>query len=283
MILILIIDICILATMIRKSTIALLLLLPFSPLSAFAGGDPDRGMSRALGIEEAWIENAVYLSSSRDNESTPGHTWNTGVEWDVAISRRWAAEIDAPGLLLADPPGNAALAMAPITLGLKYAAWQSGNDDSVNSGIVSMEVEGSWWPKSRPEAFPGIGSNMAEQVLVGLRHGNDLFQGEYGISQRLGTDARSGWFANSAIGRRLGDIWTVQMEVDVNHTSVRDSGATALGVALTPQLGVRIGQGWQLIFGETFSRVSGQSGYTSSSSAMFEYHFDTDADDEAGT
>jgi hypothetical protein len=263
--------------------LTLLLLLVSAPYSAHAGDDPDRGMSRALGIEEAWVESALYLSSSRDNESTVGHTWNTGAQWDVALSKQWGIELDGPGLLAVDPIGKGAMALAPFTFGVKYAGLQWGDEDSVDAGVVSVEMEGSWFPHARPAAFPGIGSNMAEQVLIGVRHGSHWFQGEYGITQRLRTDARSGWFASSAIGQRLGDGWVVQMEVDVNHTSVRDNGTTALGLALTPQVGVRINRDWQLIVGETFARVAGQSSFTSTTGVMFEYQLDSDEEQEPGS
>lgn len=259
-----------------RSASILLLLLTFAPFQAHAGDDPDKGMSRVLGIEEAWVESAVYLSSSRDNESTLGHTWNAGAQWDVALSPQWGIELDAPGLLAADPVGKGAMALAPITLGVKYAGLQWGDEDSVDAGVISVEVEGSWWPHPRPAAFSGIGSNMAEQLLIALRHGSHWFQGEYGITQRLRADARSGWFASSAVGQRLNDRWVVQMEVDVNQTSVRDNGTTALGLALTPQVGVRINRDWQLIVGETFARVAGQSSYTSTTGVMLEYHLDSD-------
>jgi hypothetical protein len=267
----------------RESAALLMLVLATWPSPALAGSDPDRGMSRALGVEEPWIETAVYLTSSRDNVTTSGHTWNANVEWDVAFSRRWGAEIDGPGILAADPLGQGATALAPLTFGLKYAPLQWGDDDSEHAGIISMELEGSWWPHARPDAFPGIGSNVSEQVLVGLRQGSHWFQGEYGVSQRLAADARSGWFANSDIGQSLGGIWNVQMEVDANHTSVADSGATTIGIALTPQVGVRIDQNWQLLVGETYARTPGQSGFTATTNVLIEYGFDQDEDEAAGS
>jgi hypothetical protein len=253
------------------------------PLIACAGSDPDRGMVRALGIEEPWIETAVYLTSSRDNVTTPGHTWNANVEWDVAFSRRWGAEIDAPGILATEPLGKGATALAPLTFGLKYAPLQWGDDDSIDSGIVAFEAEGSWWPNPKPDAFPGTGSNLSGQMLLGFRHGSRWLQGEYGLNRRLAADARSGWFANSAIGQKLGDIWSVQMEVDANHISVADSGATVIGVALTPQVGARIGHNWLAIVGESFARTGGQSGYTATTNVLLEYQFDNDEDNPGGS
>lgn len=263
---------------IRESAALLMLVLAAWPLPALAGGDPDQGMSRALNIEEPWNETAVYLTSSRDNITTPGHTWNASVEWDVAFSRRWGAEIDGPGILAAEPLSRGSTALAPLTLGLKYVPLQWGNDDSINSGIITLEGEGSWWPNPRPAAFPGTGSSLSGQVLVGFRHGSRWLQGEYGVNRRLKADARSGWFANTAVGQKLGDIFSVQMEVDANHISVANNGATAIGIALTPQVGAHIGQNWQLIVGETYARVDGQSGYTATTNMLLEYRFDSDED-----
>ena len=264
------------------SVMALLLLLLGGSLPARAGGDPDRGMIRALGIEEPWIETAVYLTSSRDNITSAGHTWNANVEWDVAFNRRWGAEIDAPGLLAAEPLGKGATALAPLTLGLKYAPLQWGDDDSTDAGILAIEGEGSWWPNPKPNAFPATGSNLSGQLLAAFRHGDHWFQGEYGLSRRLAADARSGWFANSAIGQRLGDTFNVQLEVDANHISVDDNGATVMGLALTPQLGARIGRSWLVIVGETYARAGGQRGYTATTNVLLEYSFDHD-EDSAGS
>lgn len=267
----------------RRSVVLLMLALAGWPLMALAGSDPDRGMTRALGIEEPWIETAVYLTSSRDNITSAGHTWNANVEWDLAFNRHWGAEIDGPGLLAAEPLGKGSTALAPLTFGLKYSPLQWGSDDTDDAGIVSLEAEGSWWPHPRPDAFPATGSNLSGQLLVAYRHGSHWFQGEYGLSKRLAVDARSGWFANSAIGQKLSDTWNVQLEVDVNHVSVADNGATAMGLALTPQVGAHIGRNWLVIVGESYARIAGQSGYTATTNVLLEYGFDHDEDNPDGS
>lgn len=80
---------------------------------ALADDDPDHGMKRTIGIEEAWIENAVYLSTIRDNNANQGHAWDFGVQWDAAIAGDWGSEIDAPGLLAQQPLGRAPLMSMP--------------------------------------------------------------------------------------------------------------------------------------------------------------------------
>lgn len=256
----------------KRFLLGLLVLSVFN--FAHAEGDPDRGMKRVLGIEEPWVENAFYFSSSRDNDSRQGHAWNFGVEWDAALNEKWGTEIDAPGVLAQQPVGRAPAAFAPLSAGLKYMAVSWGDDESENAGVLGMELEGGWWPRPQPENFPGVGSNLAEQILVGLRHGRYWLQGEYGFSQRLAADARSGWFANSALGYRISKDWVFQVELDLNRTSVDEFGHTASSMTLTPQVGWQINPSWQMVLGESVGRVEGTASLGVMTNVLFEYSFD---------
>jgi len=257
----------------------ILFILICQPLAVFAGDDPDQGMSRAWNIEEPWIENAYYFYASRDNDASSGHALNANVERDMAFSRQWGAEIDAPGLMATDPLGKGTVAPGPTNLGIKYAPWQWGDAGTDSAGVIDMELEGGWWAKPKPLSFPGVGSNITGQVLIGLRRSSRWFQGQYAITRRLGADARNGWSANSAIGQRFTDIWSIQMELDINHTSVNNSGATRLGITWTPQISAQIGHEWVMLIGESFARIGGQAGYTSTTNVLFEYRFDNDKED----
>ncbi|MBY0579083.1 MAG: hypothetical protein K2P57_08555 [Burkholderiales bacterium] len=227
-------------------------------------------MKRVLGIEEAWVENAVYFSSSRDNDANPGRAWNFGVQWDAALSEHWGSEVDAPGLLAQQPLGRAPSALAPITIGLKYVPLQW--DDGESAGVLGAEVEGSWWASPQPVNFPGVGSNIAGQILVGIRRGRYWIQGEYGASRRVKADARSGWFADSALGYRMSEDWVVQIEIDLNRTSVDALGHTASSATLTPQVGWQIDPAWQLVLGESIGRIQGA--YSVMTDVLLEYGFD---------
>ncbi len=279
-----ILDMHIVGAMGMRGSVVLLMLVVLAgwPLQAHAG-DPDQGMSRAWNIEEPWIENAYYIYASRDNSNAPGHTVSASVERDVAFSRRWGAEIDGPGVMAVQPLGKGAVAMTPLSFGLKFAPWQWGSDDEDSAGIIDFEVEGGWWPRPQPQNFPGTGSSMTEQVLIGLRQSSRWLQGQYAVTQRLGADARSGWSANTAIGQRLSQIWSVQLELDLNHTSVAANGATTLGITWIPQVCMQIGHAWEMVVGESFARVGGQSGYTGTTNVLFEYRFDNDEDSPDGS
>lgn len=255
--------------------------LLIQPLAAFADPDPDpdHGMARALGIEEPWVENAAYFSSNRNNNASPGHAWNSGVEWDAVLGKDWGAEIDVPGILATQPLGRAPATLAPLTAGLKYSPWHWGDDDSEDAGVVGMEVEGGWWATPQPANFPGVGSSLAEQVLFGIRHGTNWIQGEYGFNQRVSADARTGWFANSALGHRLSKDWVIQLELDLNRTSVDALGHTVAGMMLTPQVGWQINPRWQMILGESFGHIEGQASLGTITSILFEYSFVKDSDD----
>ena len=253
---------------------AVLLPVFLSFVQNVAAGDPDRGMKRTLGIEEAWVENAVYLSTVRDNNANQGHSWNFGIEWDNVISGDWGSEIDAPGILAQQPLGRAPSSLAPVTAGLKYAPISWGDDDSEESGVIGFELEGSWWASPQPVNFPGVGSSVAEQVLVATRRGRYSFQGAYGVSQRAGADARSGWFASNAIGAKISEEWVIQMEVDFNRTSVDSFGNTAVARIVTPQVGWQINPAWQLVMGESFSRVGALNSVMTN--LLLEYSYDAD-------
>ena len=65
--------------------------------------------------------------------------------------------------------------------------------------------------------------------------------------------------------------------------SVADNGATAMGLALTPQVGAHIGRNWLVIVGESYARIAGQSGYTATTNVLLEYGFDHDEDNPDGS
>ncbi len=249
------------------------------PLAALAGPDADQGMARVLNIEEPWVENAVYLSSSRDNNATSGHAWNFGLEWDAALGDDLGSEIDAPMVLAQQPVGHAPAALAPISAGLKYVPIHWGDGDSENAGVIGGEIEGAWWATPQPANFPGVGSSVTEQLLVGIRRGTYWIQGQYGITQRASADARTGWSANTAVGHRIAKDWVIHMELDLNRTSVDAYGHTAAGMMLTPQVGWQITPRWQMVLGESFARVEGQASLATLTSVLFEYSFQTDQDD----
>lgn len=258
--------------------LTLFVLILFLPLLALGdeGGDPDHGMKRALGIEEPWIENAAYFSTIRDNSGQPGSAWNFGAEWDAALGGNWGTEIDAPGILARQPLGRSPAALAPFSAGLKYMPVSVGDDRSENAFVLGFEVEGGWWTNPQPANFPGTGSTIAEQVLFGARHGRYWLQGEYGLSQRIDNDARSGWYANSALGYSLSNDVAFQLELDLNRTSVDNFGHTASSMMLTPQVNWQINPKWQMIVGESVGRIEGIASLSVMTNVLFEYSLDDD-------
>jgi hypothetical protein len=99
------------------------------------------------------------------------------------------------------------------------------------------------------------------------------------VSQRIDSDARSGWFANSAIGYRISKAWVAQLELDLNQISVNFMGQTAFYKALTPQVGWQITPALQLVVGESFGRTAGNPNSTTMTNVMFEYNLDMDNDE----
>lgn len=230
-------------------------------------------MNRAIGIEEPWTESAFYLSSARDNDPGPGYSWNVGAEWDLALSPRWGVEVDFPGVLMTVPIGRAPSTLAPVTVGLKAVPWQEGSADTANAGVLGLEVEGSYWHHPLPQDFPGAGSSLAAQILLGLRRHRVFLQGEYGWGQHLSADARSGWFADTALGYAFARRWAGQMEVDLNHLGVQADGATSLEGSLVPQIDWHASDRLHLALGESFTHVTGQEGVDSATDLLLEYSF----------
>ncbi len=253
--------------------------LLLQPLAASADDDQDMGMARVLNIEEPWVENALYVSSSRDNNSSAGHAWDLGLEWDAELGEDLGTEIDAPVVLATQPIGRAPAVLAPLAAGLKYVPIHWGDGDSENAGVIGAEIEGGWWATPQPANFPGVGSSVTEQVLIGLRRGTYWIQGQYGITQRVSADARTGWSANTSVGHRLSEDWVVHLELDLNRTSVDAFGHTAAGMVLTPQVGWQITPRWQMVLGESLSRIEGQASLETATSVLFEYSFVKDKDD----
>lgn len=198
--------------------------------------DPDRGIVRSVHIEEAWVENAFYVHSVNQDQLSPGGEWSLSGEFDFAFNRWLGGEFDFPVFLLTYPLGQGASSFGPMTLGLRGVALQSGSDVSREAGILSFELEGSWWATPQPRSFPGIGDEIVPEVLGAFRYHRVYFQGIGGYEIPLSEGAVANTFFRSSVGRSWENIWATQIQFDVNSALVTPSGTTVRGFSLIPEV-----------------------------------------------
>ncbi len=230
-------------------------LLVSAPL--LAGGDPDLGMSRSLGIEEAWVENSAYLTAGLDDDTSAGNTLGLAGEAEFAFNPSLGGEVDFPGVVMRQPLGAAPSTLAPLALGLRAVALRFGDDASPQAGLLSLEAEGSYWIKPQTAAFPDLGSALTAEGMAGWRWGRVFAQGEYGYNSALGGQGSPGWFANTSLGFRAG-LFRPQVEADFAGQAPADD-APAAQCTLVPQLGLDAGD-WYWEAGEGFTFTPGEAG-----------------------
>ncbi len=234
-------------------------LLPLLASADSDEGDPSRGMAHSLNIDEAWVENAVYVFAFMDNDFSAGHSLDLEGEGVAAFTKDFGADLAFPQVLLEQPLGQGAAALGPIELDLRYVFSQSGTAESPAAGVFSLQAGGAYWatPNSR---FGGLGSTFSAAVLGAFRSGRVFVQGSYGYEAALDPNASSQWVANTAVGTALDSHWVAQLEGDfVTNTELEDGSRGNLWV-FVPEVGYQAGD-WFLELGEQIP--ASQSGTTS--------------------
>lgn len=235
--------------------------------------DPDRGIVRSVHIEEAWVENAFYVHSVNQDQLSPGHDWALSGEFDFAFNRWLGGEFDFPVFLLTYPLGQGASSFGPITLGIRGVALQSGTDVSRKAGILSFELEGSWWATPQPQSFPGVGDEITPEVLWAFRYHRVYFQGIGGYEIPLSEGAVANTFFRASAGRSWENIWATQIQFDVNSAVLTPSGTTVRGFSLIPEVAYfPYGDALLGEIGEGFS-VYGPTGVQPTTYALVEVEF----------
>lgn len=249
------------------------------PLQTNDGGntlvylDPDRGIVRSVHIEEAWVENAFYIHSVNQDNLSSGHEWDLSGELDFAFNSWLGGEFDFPVFLLTYPLGQGMSSFGPITLGLRAVAVQGGSDVSRLAGILSFEVEGTWWPPPQAQSFPGVGNELTPEVLWAFRYHRVYFQGITGYEMPISEGAVANYFFRTSIGRTWENIWATQVQFDFNSALLTTSGQTMRGFSLIPEVAY-FPFGDKLLgeIGEGIS-VYGPSGIQPTTYALVEYEF----------
>lgn len=200
------------------------------------------GITRAIGIEEAWIENAVYFFGQGRQSLSP--------EADLAFSPRVGMEIDFPGV----DPANGVLS-STWGAGLKVPVIQDCRSD--HSAYLTAELEGQYNARKEP-APAGLGNDITVQTEWAIAAPVGFFEGEAGHTSAIGPGGLGGWFANASLGRPFG-LLALQLEGEMDD-QIPSGLATQARVegSVFPQVAVHAGPAWLLAMGEqrSFSPVA---------------------------
>ena len=244
----------------RGIIVGLLFLLAWAaiPQAALADedDDPSGGVERSLGIDEAWVENALYLFTFADNDFSTGHSVNFQVEEDIAFSKNFGADVGFPALLLTQPLGSGPATWGPLSLAFKYVAYRFGTPKSASSGIFSLQAGAGL---ATSNLLPGLGSTLQMEGMGAFRADKFFIQGSYGFNAALDASPLSGWFADTALGINLSSEWVLLGESDFNGNTFLNDGSRGTRWTFVPQVGFSAGP-WFLELGEEINAsLSGTS------------------------
>jgi hypothetical protein len=205
--------------------------------------DLSRGMEEAINVDEAWVENGLFLFVFADNDFSKGHSFNLEGEWSHLFDPSFGMELEFPQVLTVQPLGQAPAALGPIGLSLRYVYYQFGTENSLTAGVFSLQAGGAYWatPDNR---FLGVGSSLTAAAFSGFRYDRIFLQGNFGYSANLNQSVFSGWMANTALGVLIGHQWLVQVEADYSSNAVMDAddGISGSQWVFIPQIGFKTGE-----------------------------------------
>lgn len=220
--------------------------LGLSSQAAWAQVD-DPGLIRGLETDSASVENAFYLWTAFNNDSSPYHGVYLYGEGIFDLGRDWGLETDFPTLLTKTPLGEVPVVLGPIGF---YARWEPlhfGGWDSDTAGVLSLKAGGAYGASN--DVFPRVGSSWTLEVLGGYRVGPLFFQGNYGYTGGLDTRVAGQWKANTDIGCGLGSDWYVQAETDF---SLQEGAKVVTSWAVIPQVAFQPDE-WLFEIGESLN------------------------------
>ncbi|WP_156030217.1 hypothetical protein [Thiomonas sp. FB-Cd] len=209
--------------------------------------DVDDYVTKAIGIEEPWVENAGYLFTQFSN-SRPG-ALTVAPEIEARLSDRLGVELDLPAYTANDPLGDGSSALGPMAAGLKLAVVHTCNMGQGTAALLTVEVEGQYWADQRPDVLPGEGNAVTAQAMWAQLWYPWFMQGEAGYVQRVGSGVASGWFVNTSLGKSISSAYAAQIEVEVDRQLIRGDGQSGLEGYVMPQIAYHASP-WLLALGE---------------------------------
>lgn len=220
--------------------------------------DVDDYITKAIGIEEPWLENAGYLFAQADNTGSP-RAVTLAPEIESKFSERLGMELDLPGYTANQPLGRGQSAFGPLAAGLKLALAHTCDFGRGRASLLTAEVEGQYWARPRPAVLPGQGNALTAQILWAQLWYPWFTQGEAGYTQRVGNGISSGWFVNTSVGRSFGGPFALQLEVEADNQLVLDGGGRGVEGSVMPQIAYHLAGQWLLALGEQATLQQRQS------------------------
>ena len=220
--------------------------------------DVDDYITKAIGIEEPWIENAAYLYGQVDNNGSP-RAATLAPELEARLAERVGLELDLPAYTAQEPLGRGPSAFGPLAAGIKLAGLHLCDMAHGRATLLTGEVEAQYWGDRRPQVLPGEGNSVTAQALWAQLWYPWFTQGEAGYTQRVGPGVTSGWFINTSFGRALGTAYAIQLEVELDNQLQLDNGRRGMQGSLMPQIAWHVSPRWLLALGQQASFEQGAS------------------------
>jgi hypothetical protein len=181
------------------------------PSTCFAQED-DPGLIRTLGTDSASVENAYYLETTFNNDSSSNRLFYLYGEGLFTLIKDLGLEVDFPTLLTEEPLGRGPAVLGPIGLNIRWEFYHFGGWTSEEAGAFSIEGGGDYGISN--STFPWIGSSWSLEALGGYRLGKFFLQGNYGYQGGIDPKVPSEWQADTGLGYSLGSNWYIQAEAD---------------------------------------------------------------------
>jgi len=122
--------------------------------------DVDDYIIKAIGIEEPWIENAVYGFAQFSNNKNGQFSFYPEVE--AKFSNRLGAEIDLPSYVSDYPIGKGNSGIGTFTIGPKVLLLRKCDFQEGKAYLLTFETEFSYSPI--PNSIASTGNSLAEQI-----------------------------------------------------------------------------------------------------------------------
>ena len=233
------------------------LAMMLATVSAWAEScDVDKYVTKAIGVEEPWVENAGYLFTQVAHHGSP-RTVTLAPELEVRFTDRLGMELDLPAYTAREPLGRAASAFGPLAAGLKAVAIQTCDLIAGRATVLTGEIEGQYWSDARPSVLPGQGNSMTGQAMWAEFWRPWFSEGQIGYTQRVGSGIISGWFVNTSFGRALNSAWAAQLELAVDNQLILTDNHHGIEGSLIPQISYRPSSQWLVALGEQASLEQG--------------------------
>ncbi len=233
--------------------------------------DLDRRIVRSLNIEESWVKKAFYIHSINADDLSQGKGWTLSGEMDFAFNAWFGGKLDFPVLLMTYPLGQGPSGFGPITLGLRAVPYQTGTEVSREAAIISLEVEGNFWPTPQVKNFPGQGNSVTPELLWAYRYHRVYFQGITGDTLPTGLGAIANPFFEISVGRTFEQILALQIEADANGAIPLVNGKVVPTLTFIPEIAyMPFGDLWLNEIGEVLT-TNGSLGHQPTTYFMMEF------------